>query len=51
MVAKDELEGVSTSEVEVAAEEVISLIEEGEEVHDKDIDDLVGWTNALNFDQ
>ena len=53
MVAKQELEGTSRSEVELVAEEVISLIEEREpeEVHDKDIDDLIGWTNALNFDQ
>lgn len=49
MVAKED---TSRSEVEQAAEEVMSLIQhDPEEVYDSDIDDLLGWTNALNFDE
>lgn len=53
MMTKEKLEGTSRSEVKEAAEEIISLIQERgpEELQDKDIDDLLGWTNALNFDQ
>lgn len=52
-MAKEELKGTSRSEVELVAEEVMSLIKEHEpeEVYDSDIDDLLGWTNALNFDE
>jgi len=53
MATKRDLRETSRSEVELVAEEMMSLIEshEPEEVQDKDIDDLLGWTNALNFDQ
>ncbi len=53
LVAKEDLKGQSIDEVEQAAENMLGLMEEGneEQVHDNDIDDLLGWTNALNFEE
>ncbi len=53
MTVKEELEGTSRSEVELVAEEMMSLVKKNETkaIQDKDIDSLLGWTNALNFDQ
>lgn len=50
---KEELEGTSRFEVELAAKEKMTRVEiqKAEEVQDKDIDELLGWTNALNFDE
>ena len=53
LTARDDLEDTSRSEVELVTKEMMSLIQKQEstEVHDKDIDELLGWTNTLNFDQ
>lgn len=53
LVAREELEGHSLVEVEQAAEGIVGLMEDGKEqqVSDKEVDDLLGWTNALNFDE
>lgn len=48
--AKRELE---RSRSQVAAEEMMKLVDQQkvEEVMDEDIEDLLSWTNALNFDE
>lgn len=53
LVAKEDLEGKSFNEVEQVAKQMVGLMEakKEQEVNDKDIDDLLGWTNALNFDE
>lgn len=50
---KGDIKQASRSEVDLATAEVMALInqEQPEEVKDKDIDDLLCWTDALNFDE
>ena len=45
-------EEVGNAEVQLASE-VMSMVEQQhvEQVMEQDIDDLLGWTNALNFDE
>lgn len=44
---------VNRSEIELAAEEMMTQMEQQDmdQVLEQDIDDLLGWTNALNFDE
>ena len=45
-------EKVNRSEMELAAEEMTLMEQEDvDQVLEQDIDDLLGWTNALNFDE
>ncbi len=53
--AKEELEDSTRSAVDLAAEQIMSLVEnpptqELEDL-DGDIDQLLSWTNGLNFDE
>ena len=52
-MAKKEAEDQSIGELEQTAEHMAGLAEKGQEeqVLDKDIDELLGWTNALDFDE
>ena len=51
--AKGDIQQRNRSEVDLATAEVMALInqQQPEEVEDKDIDDLLCWTDALNFDE
>lgn len=46
-------EEVKRSEAQLAAEEVLTMVEQQQVDHllEQDIDDLLGWTNALNFEE
>lgn len=50
---KGDMKQSSRSEVGLATAEVMALInqEQPEAVEDRDIDDLLCWTDALNFDE
>lgn len=50
LLAKEE---VNSSEVQLAAEEMMTLVEQRQvdQMLEHDIDDLLGWTNTLNFDE
>lgn len=50
--ARQELEDTTQSAVNLVADELMTQVKKNsEEVKEEDIDDLLGWTNALNFDE
>ena len=51
--AHKDLSSATASAVNVAAEQLVELAEThgSEEVEDEDVDELLHWTNGLNFDK
>ncbi len=50
--AHKDLSATTTSAVQLAADQLMELSDTHPEVvGDEDIDDLLSWTNALNFDE
>lgn len=44
-------EEISRADTQLAAEKAALVEADADQVQEQDIDDLLGWTNALNFDE